>query len=582
MQLLSLGQPCRNFQILGIGRFIDPRDEREKVVLSNFAAGSTGSLVIVDPGTGAGEDIRLPGDSGAWAVLNWRDEKLLIGTCGSYGYLHCLDLATRQWAEPLRDPNETYIWNLCVGSDGVVYGGTYPGCVLLRYHPDEHRLENLGRVSDAAGNLYSRTVYGGIPGHILIACGTAEPHLALWSMATGQARRFGRPGASVREIGPDFVCTQTGDQRDFYDLHTLEPLNADLSGRLSAGGPPPRFQGMSMSIQLADGRTLATRGQEYYIDAGGPELPALRPIPAERPATHILTVTADEGGRIWGAAGFGQTIFRCDPATGESWNSQVVTDKGGEVYGMAAARGRLFLATYSGGDHVVYDPEAAWSQIDNTNPRTLEPVGPRLIRPAAKSVIGPDGHFWTGWMAAYGVYGGGLSRVKVDTLDMTSWYDPVPGQALAGLAADDRHLYFTTSGAANGLSSREVTPHFAVWDAEGQIAWERVFAAGTVLGPLAAVAGRVLLVVGQRLEIFDPESRTFTGALDLPAPCLYLAALPDGRAAAFGADHLWLIDSAAGQVTDAGAVPGRAGSLAVTPDDQVYVAIGTDLYHMEL
>ncbi|MBI92327.1 MAG: hypothetical protein CME05_03830 [Gemmatimonadaceae bacterium] len=42
METESLGQPCRNFQILGIGSFIDPVDGREKVVLSNFAAGATG------------------------------------------------------------------------------------------------------------------------------------------------------------------------------------------------------------------------------------------------------------------------------------------------------------------------------------------------------------------------------------------------------------------------------------------------------------------------------------------------------------------------------------------------------------
>jgi hypothetical protein len=62
----------------------------------------------------------------------------------------------------------------------------------------EHRLENLGRVSDSKDNLYSRTVYGGIPGHILVACGSAESHLAVWSMASGTVRRFGRPGASLR------------------------------------------------------------------------------------------------------------------------------------------------------------------------------------------------------------------------------------------------------------------------------------------------------------------------------------------------------------------------------------------------
>ena len=65
METESLGQPCRNFQILGIGSFIDPVDGREKVVLSNFAAGATGNLILIDPASGEGEDIPLPGDSGA-------------------------------------------------------------------------------------------------------------------------------------------------------------------------------------------------------------------------------------------------------------------------------------------------------------------------------------------------------------------------------------------------------------------------------------------------------------------------------------------------------------------------------------
>ena len=135
-----LGSSCRNFQILGIEKLTDPRDGREKVVLSNFAAGTAGNLILVDPETGEGESLPLPGDSGAWAVHNWHDQKLLVGTCGHFGYLHCLDLVTREWAEPLRDANESYIWNFCVGSDGLVYGGTYPGCVLLQYDPNSHRL----------------------------------------------------------------------------------------------------------------------------------------------------------------------------------------------------------------------------------------------------------------------------------------------------------------------------------------------------------------------------------------------------------------------------------------------------------
>ena len=219
MHTQFLANPCRNFQILGVERFVDPQDGREKAVLSNFAAGSVGTLILIDPGSGAGESLELPGDSGAWAVMNYRDERLFIGTCGEYGYLHDLDLRTRTFAPPLRDPAETYIWNLCTGSDGLIYGGTYGGCVLLRFDPAARTLENLGRVSDCPDNLYSRMVYGDIPGHILISCGTADAHLALWSMDTGRAVRFGEPGDTVREMGPDFFSVQRGEDSVFYDIH---------------------------------------------------------------------------------------------------------------------------------------------------------------------------------------------------------------------------------------------------------------------------------------------------------------------------------------------------------------------------
>ncbi|MFA6107188.1 MAG: hypothetical protein WDA75_00335 [Candidatus Latescibacterota bacterium] len=583
MNCQPIGQPCRNFQILGIAKLNDPRDgDREKVVLSNFASGAIGSIVLVDPATGTGEALDLPGDNGAWAVLNWRDERLLIGTCGQYGYLHSLDLATRQWDAPLRDEREQYIWNLCLGSDGLVYGGTWPGCVLLRYDPERRTLENLGRVSDHPDNMYSRLVYGGIPGHILISCGSAESHLSLWSMESRTWRRFGRPGASVKEINKDFLCLQTGSELDFYDLHTLEHLEGDLSGRLTPAGRPARYSGMSFSIGLADGRALATRGQEYYLDDGSEVAPLLQPIPAPRPATHILTIIADAAGRIWGPAGFGQTIFCHDPAAAEPWNSQVVCNNGGEVYGLAEIDGRLFLACYSGGDHVVYDPTQPWDQINNLNPRTLQPVGPELIRPAGRSVVGPDGHFWTGWMARYGTYGGGLSRIDSRTLEMTSWYDPMPAQAIVGLAADRQYLYFITSGGANGLPAKEEPLHFGVWSPEGRLVWKHQFPVGVALKGVAAVNGKVALSVDQRIEIFDPAQLRFERAVELETPCHYLAALPSGQAALFCGSQLWLLDPLSGTRVFAGELPGQVNTMAVTPAGEVYVAGGTTLYRLTL
>lgn len=577
-----LGQPCRNFQILGIGSFSDPRDGGEKVVLANFAAGATGNIVLIDPTTGEGEDLALPGDNGAWAVLNYRDEKLLIGTCGQYGYLHCLDLKSRQWAAPLRDEKEQYIWNLCLGDDGMVYGGTYPGCVLLRYDPERHTLENLGRVSEVEGNLYSRMVYSGIPGHILITCGYAEAHLALWDIRTRKARPFGKPGATVREVGADFICTQVGEELAFYDLHTLEPLGQDLRHRLKSGGPPSRYQGMSFSIQLKDGRHLCTRGQEYYLDDGGAERPDLRPIPAPRPATRIHTLCADAQGKIWGSAGFGQTVFHFDPQTGEQWNSQVVCDAGGEVYGMAFAGESLFMACYSGGDHVVYEPAQPWNQVDHLNPRPLRPAGPELIRPSAKSVIGPDGHFWTGWMAKYGSYGGGLSRVEVNTLEVEIWADPVGPQALMGLAADQQYLYFITGGGANGLPAKQEPFCFVVWSPEKGLVWKREFPLGAALHSVGAVQGRVLVGVDNRLEIFAPQALAFVGQVELPGSCQLLTSLAWGKTAVFCGRQLWLVDllSASGEL--AGELPGVIHAAVATTGGEVYCAGGTELYRLSL
>ena len=152
MKIEKIVKPCRNFCFLGSELITDPRDGKEKFVLSTFA-GEGGSLVFIDTETGEGESISLPADSGAWALYNYNNERLLVGTCASYGYLHCLELKTRTWLKSLRCEGETYIWNLTMGSDGNIYGGTYPGCVLLRYDPRRHELVNLGK-ADNGKNLY--------------------------------------------------------------------------------------------------------------------------------------------------------------------------------------------------------------------------------------------------------------------------------------------------------------------------------------------------------------------------------------------------------------------------------------------
>lgn len=593
-----LAEPCRNFCIFNSLVLTDPRDGREKLCLSNFTAGGIGSLVLVDTANGEGEAIPLPGDSGAWALLALDATTLLAGTCPGFGYLLRLDLPSRTWAEPLRVDSETYIWNLARGSDGRVYGGTWPGCALLEYDPAAHDLRSLGRLSEDPKDCYSRTVHGELPGFLFVDVGHSSEGIVRWDLAAGKGSRFGPPGARIREINPEWIATVSGhahgggEKLDFFDSRTSAPIDGAALGiqeRVGTRereverdyGTPVKLVSPGAVRRLADGRGAAVRGQQIVYLARGGGGPRLVHIPTDPPATHILTITSDPEGRIWGSSGLGQTIFRYTPSDGTTWNSPSVCNGGGEIYGMRFAEGRLFLSAYAGGDHVVYDPSAPWDQVSNANPRTLESVAPLMCRPEGRSVIGPDGAFWTGWMARYGSYGGGLSRIDVGTGAMSLWNDPVPGQAVGWLEADERLLYFTTCRHANGLPPHGQPLHFVAWDPRGNALFDHVFGEREMPGRIACAAGLVLVAVDDSLRLFDPRALAFTGSIPLGGRAQCLVSRPDGCVAAFCAGRLLECDPAARSVRELCAVPREVHTAALTPEGRLYFTEGTRLHVVE-
>ena len=584
-----VAKPSRNFNILGHTSITDPWDGREKYVLSNFALGGTGTVVLIDVLTGDGESFALPVGNGAWGIVNWHDEKLVIGTCVDQAYLHVFDLKSRTWAEPLPSVGESYFWQMTIGSDDKIYGGTYPGCSLMQYDPIAHSLVNLGRVSDNAKNMYSRPVFGEAPGYILVNFGFDTNGWKAYHIESGTFRPFGLSGATMREISEDYICMEGDGIYTFYDPKTLEPIedrgcSEMLSPRtiILPNGQKNPF------IRLKSGKLAGNRGQEYFIiDApsslSGYEQPLnvkLKRIPVEAPDTEVFTLVPDNRGRIWGSSGFGQTIFRFDPATGEFWNSSSVCNHGGEVYGMVFVGDKLFLAAYVGGDHIVYDPDQPWDQLNNVNPRTLRSVGPDLIRPHGRSVIGPDGGVWTGWWAKYGVYGGGLSRVDPATLEVESWYDPIPGQAVAGLAADDEYIYFTTNGHANGLEARrDIRCHLAIWKPGTGLVHTEMLPEGeqTDFG-LCAANGKAALCVGKQIRIYDAEARKFEREVPIEDTCDWILKLDERKVGAFCGKLLYEIDLFTGNSSVLSELPGRIRAATVTADGNIYFSVKTALY----
>lgn len=614
MKLTLKGEPCHNFCILNkILIPKDPRDGREKLVLSNYAAEAAGCLIIIDTQTLQSEQYDLPNDSGAWALL-WLENRgeLLVGTCDHLGSLHCFMMAERCFREPLRLETETYLWNFTMGGDGCVYASTYPGCSLVQYNPETRKMVRLGHVGTEEKNQYSRDVFTTSAGDIAVSAGYYHNEAWLYRVKTGEWVSLGEDGDRIQATGSGFIAVGHDDSYRFYDPDTL----TQIGGVYSANAAPEELTGCSKAVcdyltktlhpetipglpagmrglKTASGCEIGVLGQELFLWQDG----ALRfvRIPAQAPATAMMTVTAANG-VIWGSCEFGQTIFRYDPKTGKSENSCGVTNAGGEVYGMVPLNGKLYLAAYVGGDHIVYDPTQPWNQHENVNPKTLRAVAPEMVRPHAKSVLGPDGGIWTGWYANYGSFGGGLSRIDPETQDVKSWFDVIPGQAMEHLACGREFLYAVTSGSASGMSAREDQFYLLKIATDGTVVQKYQFDAGILLCRLTVTEGRICVILcdqhqmESRVALFDEDTLKPIGSFPIGKLCkdceknrpTDLFALDDSRLLVFTMSELAVYSLPDGNKLDSMETPGYAQTCTRDENGVIWFANKRRLYTLEI
>lgn len=588
----KLGQPCRNFNFQTMLSIVDPSDGREKLVLSNFVGGGRGTLILIDVETREAEEIFLPGDAGAWAVDFVCGKYLIVGTDLNEGLLCRLDLTTRKWAKPLHNEETTYHWNVAQGSDGLSYFTTYPTAEVLQYDPENHLLRSIGRPSNHPGNFYSKEVSGAYPGWIIVTGGFAESYVSAWNIASETwvpvATDNSHARFTLREAEGDILHVEREGEREYYSLPDFKRISADevVGDSKAMESQPTRSSTPGMygfSTRLRDGRLAGVAGQEYFIENEKGER-EYRRIPFDPPATHIhKSMVRDANGDVWGVCSFGQTIFRYSVSDGTHWNSLAVCDYMGEVYGMVALNGLLFMACYAGGDHVIFDPQKPWDQRNNVNPRTLEKVSDHLCRAVGGCTLGPDGAVWSGWRAKYGTRGGAISRIDPLTFTLQVWEDPIPEQTVMGVAADKTNLYFTTNPSGEGLPMRHDLPGwFVVWCPKRGLQAKYEMGLGEETAGLAVQSGFVFIIQGDRLAVYDPSKKEFRDEIALGAGCGCLVALDAGIMAAVCGTRLVWVDTRACAVL--GEETLETGVFGIVPTENgrsFYFGGGLDLYHLE-
>lgn len=590
----KLGHPCRNFCIFSQDTFIDPQDGRRKFVVTSFVSGGKGVGVIIDVESGEGEAIQLPSDEGAWGTLCWENEKLLFGTCANYGYLHCLDLRDRTWLPSLRDKKELYFWNLVLGSDNRIYGGTWPGGVLLRYDPKNHILKNLGPMSPYPGNNYTRPLYNGVEGKIFLTSGYERPHMVSYDILKEEYSKFGDDFFMIKDVNGIFVCGINEELKtlSFYDSRTLEKLEDDLyyenpdysrvkndhiRGYLK--GFNPRGKQKHPNVYKPDWSGCDYRaepeGQSYAVIYNDGRK-VIRPIPTEAPPTTILTLAYDGKDKIWGSSGLGQTIFSYDINTGEYINTTEVCYGGGEVYGIVPLGDRIYMTSYSLGEHVVYYPDLPWDL--GVNPKIIKTLYPEYIRPQTRSYLGYDGNIWTGWWADYGIYGGALTKIDVKTDEVTLYPSLIEGQCINHLVCTRNHVVYSTTGQGNGLPPREVPLWICGMDYGGCGVFRQEFPHVSQIGPMAYIQDKIYVRMDDEIVILNGDDLSLEGSFVLPKGDgeAYNAFLKydENTLVVFHCKEAYFIDVPANTIRDKVEVEGTVMSAVKVGHGEIYYQVG--------
>lgn len=619
----SLGKPCLARQVLAGLIVNDRRDGRERFVITNASEATHVELIFIDFAQDTAEVFTAPAGSGSWALREVPGDRLVVGTYYD-GHFMVFDLKSMSFTQDVAFPGESYVWNLAMGKDGRIYGGTYDGGKLGALDLSTHGVEDCG--APAPPNLYLRQVSALPDGRILCSLGMNAPALKIYDpatksfspapeslagIATGVAwngcfvagtRAFDGTALSPMDTPPFPVPPAEGGAwtvetllstenhlvlRQGTSLFCIEPEAATPARLCSLD-----FRGGTSYAVSKDKRVLGVRGQDYFAAAPDDTQLNLKPIPGAATPRPILFLRAGPDNSLWGGPHFGQTVFRMNPGTGDLLNTGAVCDSGGEVYDVAFLGGKVYAAAYAGGDIVEYDPAAPWDQWNKTNPRPVARMngqGRGYIRPTGGIVAGPEGRLYSGWMTRYGAYGGAVARTDPASGATELMENPLGEQAVSAFCLGGDQLYVGTTLTGNGLPQKAgEAPRFGAFASFGAAPeFQQEFPGAASVSRLYFDLGtnRVVMAVGGVLHTYVPGSTAVAPLAIEGLPAVNSAALAgrgDGLVWYGNGTRLVRLDLAQGVWTAAADCGCQIENVVMAGENRFWVSCGAEVLEIVL
>jgi hypothetical protein len=614
VEIESLGQPCLARNVFGGRTVVDPATGKELFVVINMNEDSGGELIFIDYDQDTARVFRSPAGEGSWSVIEVPGQRLVMGTYVD-GMFVVFDLKKMEFVKAVKFPGERYIWNVVLGGDGRIYGGTSEGGKLGALDLTTFAVEDCG---------------AGAPPNVILRKVSALPddRLLCWFICEAECLKIYDPKTKTFSAAPEAmkglregVCWNgyflIGDK--VFDGKTLtlvesfpfpvpaaekgswsvDPvLTSDSRLFLQQGQAIYRYEKGDKELTLIadfdlhgakllaadrNGAILGVRGQDYFVLRAGDKTLNLKSIPGESSPRPTFFLRVDDRNRLWGGSPLGQTLFWMDLQTKKVVNTGAICDNNGEVYDVAFRGDKVYAVAYVGGDIVEYQPDKPWDQWNGKNPRSLAKMNKYgYIRPEAGVTFGPGGKLYSGWWAKYGTYGGAVAITDPDTGETELIENPFGKQAIHSLAVGDQTLYVGTSVFGNGLANQKDPIAFGVIDlVTKKVVFEKRFEKLLVVRDLHydAKTRQVVMALYHTFACFDTVKREFVTLSKMPT-VTGAVITRDGKAYYSSVKSIIEVDLATHKFRTFLEAPVGVGLLAIGPDGTIYFSSGTDVYRV--
>ncbi len=534
-------------------------------------------------------DKPLPGTDGAWDLAISTDGWLYIP--GSKGLLFRHFPGTDK-VESLGVvlPGETTVWNLAAGKDGEMFGATYPGCRVFRYHPKDG-FSDVAKGPLVEGENYVRSLvyynktgmlYAGIGSHadmIELDPGNGSKKSILpdeykdKEFVYGLEILEGLPGGDrmlVLVTNGSFTLVYNLKTRKFeYQITQMDmkavsqPDRNKLffytygSGLYSRQINRPELTavkladsiGSANAMRIVDGelQLLNSDGEYIRMDSktGSIKRNQLK-IPGQ--PISIQSIMKGPDGRIWSGGYLAGGHAAYDP------RSNISTGYPGlhQTEGMAVRGKFIYFGIYPKGRIYEYNTAKDWD-VKQSNPRFIGQI-PDQSRPFAVLNERESGKIFFGMVPEYGKLGGALVSFDPEKSELKSYGAVIKDQSIVSLVHAD-HLLWGGTSVSGGLGIKPSTSAAKLfsWDVRKQKLVDEiipVLGANAITSMMHHSSGKVWGMAGGTLFIFDPVVKKviFTKVL-YPTPPLtshvwrdaFLVQHPSGMVYGTGSNQLFRI-----------------------------------------